>query len=396
MSQPSILFLNCGAICYDSTLYFEQQIGDALEKLGWETAHVSVDKKDLTAGLKPYYGRHYDVIFDINTILPAATDENNLLCLNQIEGEVWHYVIDHPFYHHDALKSPLDHYNVICLDEKHAAFIRKHYPHIKRVLVLPLSAGSAKEQISYHDRKDSIIFTGTYTDPDAISYKAMKQPADLVALFQKMVDMLLENPQMTQEEAVSRILPGHDDKMPEILQMNYLADLFLQACIREELLKQILLQGLPLSVYGHGWEDFAKKCDGQIADASKNLKLCGEFHYDWMPEIYGNAKIAVNQTPWFKDGMHDRVPLALLNGCVCMTEKCPYLESRLKDTKELYYFSLEDMEGAARLLGELLTNEAQAADTAARGFAYAARHFTWEQWAKNFIAFLQTRDIMSV
>lgn len=385
MNQPSILFLNCGSICYDSTLYFEQAIGRELQKTGWHAEHLSVDKKNPAAGLKPYYGRHYDIIFDINTILPAASDESGSLCLNQIDGQIWHYVIDHPFYHHDALKSPLQDYNVICLDEKHAAFIKEHYPHISKVLVLPLAASAAKELIPYADRRDSILFTGTYTDPDAILYKAQKQPADLFDLFGKMVQMLLDNPEMTQEEAVALLLPGHSDKIPAILQLNYLADLYLQACIREELLKQFLLHKLPVTVYGHAWEIFVEKCLRTIPAVREYLHLAGEFRYDQMPDIYANAKIALNQTPWFKAGMHDRVPLALQNGCVCMTEKCPYMEERLADKRELYYFSLEDMEGAALLAENLLKNTAEAEAAAARGLAYARAHLCWNHWAEMFL-----------
>lgn len=390
MRHPSILFLNCGAICYDSTLYFEQAISSELQKRGWHTEHLSVDKKNPAPGLAPCYGRQYDVIFDINTILPAASDENGALCLNQIGGQVWHYIIDHPFYHHDVLKSPLENYHVLCLDENHAAFIRKHYPHIKRVTVLPLAASQAAEYIPYTQRKDDIIFTGTYTDPDTILYQAKKQSADLADLFEKTVALLLEHPGMPQEEAVCRILPGHDDKLPEILQLNYRADLYLQACIREELLKQFLLQKLPVTVYGHGWELFQKKCSPSVPDVPENLRCGGEFHYDRMPALYANAKIALNQTPWFTAGMHDRVPLALQNGSVCMTEQCPYLEKRLTHAKELYYFSLEDMEGAAGLAGYLLHHPSEAEEVAECGQRYASAQLGWERWAELF---LENRDV---
>lgn len=385
MEHPSILFLGCGAICYDSTLYFAQAISAELQKRGWHTEHVSVDKTNPAPGLAPYYGRQYDIIFDINTILPAAADENGTLCLDQIGGQVWHYVIDHPFYHHDALKSPLNQYHVLCLDEAHAAFIRKHYPHIRSVTVLPLAAACAREQIPYSMRKDDIIFTGTYTDPDTVLCQANRQSPDLADLFAKTVQLLLDNPGMPQEEAVSRILPGHDDKLPEILQLNYLADLYLQACIREELLKQFLLQKLPVTVYGHGWEHFRKKCTLALPDVRENLRLGGEFRYDQMPGLYANARIALNQTPWFTSGMHDRVPLALSNGCVCMTERCPYMEKRLTHAKELYYFSLEDMEEAARLAGYLLHHPAEAESVARRGQSYAREHLGWECWTESFL-----------
>lgn len=386
MNRPSILFLNCGGICYDSTLYFEQEIDRELCRKGWHTEHLTVDKKNPSTTLKSYYGRQFDLILDINTVLPAAADEEGGLCLNRIDGAVWHYIIDHPLYHHDTLKSPLNRYHIICLDEKHAAFIREHYPHIRKVITLPLAASEAEELIPYQDRRDAILFTGTYSSPDLILNKANQQPPKLAALFHDMVQMLMEHPEMTQEEAVNLIMPGCFDELPAILQLNYLADFYLQSCIREELLTQMLLHNLPVTIYGHNWEIFARKYTASIPNIEKNLHLAAELPYSKMPEIYSNAQIALNQTPWFKAGMHDRVALALRNGCVCITEKCHYMEERLTDTQEIYYFSLEKIEESALLAEKLLKDPAEAFAAAERGRAYAKQHFGWEHWAEEFIA----------
>lgn len=215
MDQPSALFLSCGAICYDSTKYFEQCISRELEERGWRTKHLTVDKKNPTAGLRPCYGKRYDIIFDINTILPSSPEEDGSYCLNRIDGQIWHYILDHPLYHHDVLKCPLKNYNVICLDENHAAFIKANYPHISRVLVLPLAASAAEKTILYGERREDILFTGTYTDPDTILYRAMKQPADLSDLFRKTVQFLLDCPETTQEEAVALLLCGPPISLPK-------------------------------------------------------------------------------------------------------------------------------------------------------------------------------------
>ncbi len=388
MNHPSALFLSCGAICYDSTSYFEQCISQKLREHGWHTEHVCVDKKNPAAGLAPYYGKHFDIIFDVSTILPAAVDADGALCLDKIGGQIWHYVLDHPMYHHSALKCHLQNYNVLCLDEKHMEFIKTHYLHIRSVHMLPLAALAADAQIPYEARTNEILFTGTYTDPDSVLYQAMQQPAELAELFQKTVQLLLDEPELTQEEAICRLLPVRPDRLPEVLQLNYLADIYLQAVIREELIRQLLLHNLPVTIYGHGWEQFAAKQSDAIDGIFQNLHLSGEATYDKMPEIFANSKIALNQTPWFKAGMHDRVPLALQNGCACMTEECPYMKEHLADRQQLYYFSLEDMEGAALLARQLLKDPESASQTAARGYAYAQKYLSWESWVENFMLFL--------
>ncbi|MCD7709389.1 MAG: hypothetical protein LUI02_05895 [Clostridiales bacterium] len=376
----SVLFINCGTICYDSTIYFENKIGKCLKNLGWHTEHLSVDKNNPAEGLKPYYGKNYDLIFDINTIVPSAVDEDGKYCLDEIGGQVWHYVIDHPFYHHDALAAELSDFHAVCIDKNHEGFVREHYPHMKNVITLPIAAEKAEELIPYGDRKYDLAFTGTYTDPESIFAQAKRGEDDLFALFQGVVELLLKNPDMTQEEATDKILPGHWDKLPGIMQLNYLADCYIQAYVREELIKKCVGNNLPITVFGHGWERLWEKLG-----RTWKLKLGGEVTYDRLPEIYAGTKIALNQTPWFKAGMHDRVPLALQNGSLCVTEKCPYVEEMLGDCA--CYYPVENLDVAVDIIEEMLADGRRAAEISALGCSFAREHFGWEQWTGNFLGY---------
>lgn len=392
--KPSILFLSRGSICYDSTACFAKAIGCELEKLGWSAEYVSCPKGSGTDVLEALYGRHYDIILDINTRVPMAQDSNGAYCLDQIDGPVWHYILDHPLYHHDALKTPLQDYHVICLDQNHADYIRSCYPHIRSVHMLPLAANpaSASALLPYEQRSHKLVFTGTYTNPNVVLYHASRQDPEIYALLTQFTQLLLEQPDLTQEAAMRQLLPDHadiyDGDFAGFMQRNYLADTYLHACIREELLLQIIRRGLPLTVYGHNWDEFAMNCERYVPDTEDYLQIKGEVPYEAISDIYADTQIALNQMPWFKRGMHDRIPLAMSNGCLCLTDSSAYLTPLLQDGQELYYYSLEDMEKAAQLAQELMENPRTAAKTAARGYEYAAKHFTWQRWAADFLAML--------
>ena len=60
--------------------------------------------------------------------------------------------------------------------------------------------------------------------------------------------------------------------------------------------------------------------------------------------------MSLNQLPWFKMGMHDRTPLAMINGCVSITDESRYMRERIPDGCGVVYYSLEDMEKAIILL----------------------------------------------
>lgn len=334
--------------------------------------------------LQAFYGKCYDMIFDINSILPCARDESGEFCLNQMQGQIWHYILDHPFYHHDVLKCSLKNFHVICLDEKHAEFVRRYYPHIKKVVCLPLAAAQAGRLVPYQERKHKVLFTGTYTDSDVILYQARKETPEKRQLFEQTVQLLLDRPFLTQEEALSHFMDS--ENMPLLLKENYLIDMYLRACLREELLAQLLKKKIPVTVYGHNWEAFLEKCKGSIPEVERYLHIMGEVSYEKLPEIYADTRIVFNQLPWFKAGMHDRIPLAMMNGCVCVTDESLYLEKHFLEGEELYFYSLEEMQEAADMIGELLEETDTAVRVAARGYACALKRLSWKKWTENLLA----------
>ena len=175
-----ILFLSNGSICYDSTTYFIDCISEELKAMGWEVMHIRLDKatqKDKLCVLADEYdSQPFDYVFDINTKLDAVCDDSGRYCFDRLGKAVWHYILDHPFYHHDSLKVPLKNMNVICLDEMHKKFVDETYPHINSCIVLPLAAKQAEGGLKPYDMRDNdLIFTASYTDPDIVYFKAKKQ-----------------------------------------------------------------------------------------------------------------------------------------------------------------------------------------------------------------------------
>ena len=193
-----ILFLSNGSICYDSTTYFIECISEELKAMGWEVMHIRLDKatqKDKLCVLADEYdSQPFDYVFDINTKLDAVCDDSGRYCFDRLGKAVWHYILDHPFYHHDSLKVPLKNMNVICLDEMHKKFIDETYPHINSCIVLPLAAKQAESGLKPYDmRENDLVFTASYTDPDMVYFKAKKQAEifeqDLQQKDQEMYDL---------------------------------------------------------------------------------------------------------------------------------------------------------------------------------------------------------------
>jgi hypothetical protein len=390
-----ILFLSNGSICYDSTTYFIDCVSEELKTMGWEVMHIRLDKATQRERMcelaDEYDSQPFDYVFDINTKLDALRDDAGRYCFDRLGKSVWHYILDHPFYHHDSLKVPLKNMNVICLDEKHKKFIEETYPHINKCIVLPLAAKRASDGLKDYDMRDNdLIFTASYTDPDMVYLKAVKQDSENVAFFNAFTRILLDNPALTQEEAVRGMYPGISGiEIAEKLQSNFMADVYLQAAIRQEIVVQLIRSHVPVKLYGHNWDTFLTKAEvlmkEDAAFIKECVKDCGEVTYGELPAIYNNARLSVNQLPWFKAGIHDRTPLALMNGCVSITDGSIYMRREIPMDSGVEYYSLDELEKVGEFIKGLVADAASLKTKTVRGVQYAKVRWSWKHWAVEFV-----------
>ena len=450
--KKHIIILKKGNVCYGSTSYFAERINEEFKKTGISSEIVDINSREDAERFVQKYERLKEVtdIIDFNTDIfsyifsqnyydnynaeddVAGTEcaggsvkydrENYIFDIkNDSSGgdyvKLWHIILDHPLYHNSVLKQPLKNMRVVCLDEAHAEYIRKYYSHIKEVIVMPLPADTAKSLVPYNERSRNVLFTGTYTSSEDIVALAMRSGGDSVEIknfqtmhkepaqefinsmhiFNKMTGYLLENPCETIEKAYTfalgditeeKVLRETAAAFADGLELNFLADMFIRAVIREELLMEMLRNGIDVDIFGHGWEKFVEKC-GNVEKSEGRFKgkinICGEVDYRQLPELYADTKIALNVLPWFKAGQHDRIALAMCNGCVCVTDESIYLEKKFVDGENIFMYSLEDMTGAAMLVRDLLAHPLEAARAAAKGYVCAVSSLSFKKYIEIFI-----------
>lgn len=105
--------------------------------------------------------------------------------------------------------------------------------------------------------------------------------------------------------------------------------------------------------------------------------------------------------------MHDRIPLALMNGCLSLTDASTYLTDVLNigENEGVYTYSLENIEAVPDIIMDILNNTADdncvpeiinslsdkdcvleninsLSDNAR---AYAHKHFSWKCWVDKFL-----------
>lgn len=382
----SVLILNHGDACYESVSYFEIMIKNAMVSKGIIVDRICLNTAQELPDLSQIPKRKYDVCLSINYPIACMKDKEGRFILDDYYERYFHIILDHPMYHHPALSARIRNYNIIALDYEHAKLIKSAYPAVNEVYVIPMAAEKSKNMLPFEKRDKGLIFTGTYTDVLTISSRLKGQKEEIKTFFYDFVNHLLEYPQKTQEETVRELIPEMPEiEIPAFLKHNFPAEVYLRGIVREELMLQILRQGIDITFYGSYWNEFKHKLNTFEPDLADHVILMDNKRYSQMPDIFGRYRLSLNILPWFKDGLHDRIPLSLINGCCCISDDNPYIRSRLLEGEEIFYYSLEDMEGAAIKIKNLLHDDDKLKYVSDKGMKYADENFTWDKWVECFI-----------
>lgn len=164
-----ILIFCTRSLCYFSGEFFARDLAEIFQNKGDHVETVLLpDEPGSTASsrdlsqfgiLETYIGKKYDAVIDFNSFLPYLSDDDGTPILDEIDAPFYNYLLDHPLYHHPGLSYKLKNYNVICIDKRHAEYVRKYYPHIKKILYQPLPGAKYVGNMNPSDR---LFFSGTF------------------------------------------------------------------------------------------------------------------------------------------------------------------------------------------------------------------------------------------
>lgn len=318
----------------------------------------------------------YDAMFDFNSDLPKLKMEDDSYFLDHIHAPFYDIILDHPLYHHDMLKQKLQNFHVLCLDYNHKKYIETYYPHIKSVTVIFMTGETKRPMIPWEKRPIDLLFTGTYTPSKDILDAIEKTPPFLAKDTKQIMDLLINDTSMTMEDAVRTIAATSEapilDSFALHTQAFFLADSFVRSYERERLISSLLCKNISLTICGHGWESapFA---------GNSNLTLLKSIPFEDTFSLMGQSKMVLNLMPNFKNGTHDRIFSAMLNGCVAVTDTSAFLCQHFSQKENILFYSLDDFDSLSKDILRLLKEEELSTSIANNGFAKASSCYTWKQ-----------------
>lgn len=372
---------------FDTLDLFSNQLKKGFLNLGYEILEFSLE--DIAMGL----GRLYQFMQD-GPITAAIAFNCPVFGLKTTSGvNVWeqlqipciNILVDHPYWYHSMLLDSPNTSVLLCVDRNHMNYIQRFYPNIPINGFLP-HGGTAMENIPtpISQREISVLYAGTlfanYADSLKPDFSILDFPAEEIC--NKTISDLISNPQNTVEAVLENNLREYGIVMSD---QNF--RLFVTACayieysansfFREKILSLIAKAGIPLKLYGDGWD----QCDWLNLP---NVDYGGVISPQEVLEEMEHTKIVLNTLPWFKDGSHERIFNGMLRGCLVFSATSIYLEETLPDNAwESFSLTPEELSAIPERIKNLLEDEARAQEIANAGYQLAMKEHTWQARAEE-------------
>lgn len=389
-----ILMFERQSVCYDTMNIFTKKLASCLEQRGISVDYLDLDSPHLQQEVLKLTKVHYDAAVAFNSLGQEAFRANGQYLFDYLDIPFFNYIVDHPLRHHHTLSTPLKNYHVLCLDEDHITYINKYYPHIKSVHVLPLGGMPAAHvnkhtREGFHSRKYDLILTGSYYSLHKLEEQIMQMPELERELSVRLIEQMLQNRSLTNEEALENVFR---DLQIENVELSVFADLmagtnlaghYVNAYVREEIVRQLISSEIELHIFGNGWEAFSTKDLGRTT-------IHSGITYMQSADLAQNSKMVLNTMPWFKSGLHDRIPTAMLNGAVSVTDDSRYIKKYFQNNKDLLVYQLDNLQRLPEIVCSYLEDEECLYDIARAGERKAAELCTWQRRAGELIKIMES------
>ena len=300
--------------------------------------------------------------------------EYNIPCVN--------IAADHPYYYDKQLADLPEKYIHISIDRLHESYFKKYYTEYKSGGFLPLAGfrlSKDKELKKICERETDIVFPGNYTPPEFCEKYAHMINEEYAAFYLGIIDDLLKNPHKTVEEAginhtVKELGEVSYDDMRKVLNKMIFIDLYVRNYYRGLVVKTLAEAGIKVHVIGKDWEKL--ECSHR-----ENIRITQFSNSATCMKAMENAKLVINVMPWFKDGAHDRVFNAVLNGAVSISDLSKYQQEEMPEGCGVFYYELQHIERLPEKIKSLLEDTDRLQEAADMGYEEAEKKHTWEKRA---------------
>ena len=391
--------------------YFSGQIARELERNGYETCFIDYERMyESMDAMLHFMDRDETALVTFNFIglrgEAVFQTENGRSIWQEENLPVVNILVDHPLYYHSCLKEAGERMQVFCVDREHVGYVRRFYPGVK-VEFLPLAGNElffahgdvehgthradVPEPVPYGRRTVDLVFTANYVSMEMLEEKVKALDDDYRIFYRRITEDLIADPAQSVDAVMERHIRDELGAVPEeqlcaAMSGMIWIDLFIRSYFREKVVQTLADAGIIVRVFGADWEKIhCKKPQNVWTSGGKvNSAACVQAMRD--------ARIALNVMPWFKDGAHDRVFTAMLQGTAALTDDSRYLREECREGENICFYSMRALEQLPEQVVSLLDDPVRTAELAERGYRMAAERHRWKNRAGLLMQALHNID----
>lgn len=360
---------------YNALGVFEEELIRNWENMGMVVSSLEDYSEE---GLKQAAKQEYDFIFAMN----GAVFSLEGVVGKYFQIPVYAYYVDHPLHVDPRMKSS-DRQYCILTDGDFKGYVDRHYHFLHETEVIMQAGVEGKySKKPFAQRKYPVVFCGSYRDYHAVLDKINEYEKSFRIFLHFMIDEALKNPVLTMEEIYNRTLehfqlPLSEEEYTEFLFECQEVEIYLRGYYRAMVVKQVIESGIPVEVYGDGWEE--------LDCSRKDLLHChAPIDYREMLDVFADAQMVLNVMPWAKAGFHDRIACAMLNGALVISDETAYMRKQQLDGEKLVLYSLNALTALPEKVAYYLEHVDEAEKIARNGYEWAKENHTWENRADQF------------
>ena len=347
---------------------------------------------------------------EIGAQLSAVCDADDLIALFgfnalgssiKVDGRALHdalsapfvsYLLEHPLFHADAL-TRLQDQPILCVDGGHLRFLEGFGA--PQAHLAPHAGATPPEYYGaprWAERPNRVLFAGSFEPLSALRTRL----AAVIAHDRAAADAGIPPLNDAFEALADELESVNDEDLADVAAMHPLTFavqqflgisahyttllrcliLWRRAKLRHGLLSQLDRDGLALDLVGDGWN----------AAGFQNHRVLGPLPFVELRKQLPTYRFALNISPLFGDGLHDRVVYGALSGAVVCTDENPQSKSLIAPGGALGY-PPGDIAGLADAINRL-DKTAEGAAMAAMGREIAMFDHTWAARARKILNIL--------
>jgi hypothetical protein len=372
---------------YGSLRLHIDQLAEALSAIGHEAVVVDmVGEAPYDRLIEALNSRPDSVLSFGGMGVELSTDQGSIYDLLGV-GYASLYV-DHPLHHLGRIKTPIRRNVAFFLDRSHVQFVNASpfAGNFRQLGFLPPGANELPDPPDLSDeafaRRDiPLMFTGTYRGAPQATWRGWPDsPARTVA--EGVVERMIADARLPILEALHQVLKQMGAELSAEL-FSDLANLlvgpqaYAEAYHRDATLHALGVAGLPLHVWGNGWEPLAARYGtfvyggvGSFAETLHTLR---------------RARVVLNINNGFVAGGHERVFTAMCAGAAVFSDRNPYYAEAFAEGREIVTFDWPELASAPTKLAALVEDVERAGGIARAGALRSQAEHRWTDRAKQLV-----------